>query len=437
MILRNTAQLLLVVLASSVALAQATLTGSPLTGDIRPITFQNGAAETNVLFGALAGGAAADDDNNNSIVHPIGGSQYFADPSIALQETRSHVTWDLSYHPTLRFYVPSSSYHDQFNQVAGGTLHYDITKHLAIGLRQDYLRTSDPFQQFGETPLHPGIGLGSRPGVVLLGNFRRTQFLSQAEIDYRLAKHTSVGITGDFIQIQGNELGSKHTNLFETHDTLGSAFFSHQITARQALGVQYQFLDIVFPGRDTQTRTHGALLFDQIGISPRLTFSVFAGPEYSRIHNQLTFDVFGHPLKIPISSTLWSPAAGGILDWRQDRFGLQASFVRRVSDGGGLVGAVEMNDALLRMKAKLARRWVANMDGEFTRHTLLNASGRGKIEVLNLGAGVNYELANRLWARLLYQRIHNLGGDRSTLEFGNHNRLTLSLEREFIRPLGR
>ena len=437
MAIRKAIRFLLVVFAPSFGFSQSVLTGSPITGDIHPIKLGTGAAETNILFAKIAAGAAADDNNNNSVLHPIGGEQYFGSPSIAIQETRSHLAWDLSYHPTIRFYVPRSSHPDMLSQTFGGTLHYDVTKHLSIGLRQDYLRTSDPFDQFGDTPLQPGIGLINNPGLTFFGNFMRTELLSQAQVNYRLAKHTSVGVSGLFMQIQGHELGGRRTSLLQTNDTLGSAYLSHQFTARQAVGVQYQFLDIVFPGKDTRTSTHGVLLFDQIAFNPRLSLTVFAGPEYSNIHNQLLINILGVKVKVPVASTLWSEAAGATLDWRGDRLGLQASFVRRISDGGGLVGAVEMNDGFIRLNEKLARRWVANVDGELNRRTLLNAPQTGNLEALHVGAGMSHELARNLWVRARYQRIHNFGGSHSLLQFGNHNRVTVTIERDFTRPLGR
>jgi hypothetical protein len=434
LILHKTTSFLLVAFASSLVYCQMNPTGSPITGDIHPITFQPAAQETNVLLLDLAAGASADDNNNNSVTHPIGGAQYFLTPSFAIQETHPRLAWTVSYHPLLKFYVPTSSYPDVFNQVLGGELRYDITKYLSIGLRQDYLRTFDPFQQLGDTPLQPGIGLLNNPGAVLAENFKRTEWLSQAEIDYRLTKHTSLGVSGDFFELRGADGG--HRSLIGTTDTLGSAYVSHQITARQTVGIQYQFLDIVFPGRDMRARTNGVLLFDQITITRHLSCSVFGGPEYSKLRNQAFLDVFGVPLPIPISSTLWSPAAGGTLDWRRDRMGVQASFVRRVGDGGGVLGAVDMKDAILRWQARLSREWVADAGGEMTIYTLLNTAGLDK-KVLDLGAGITREWSHNWRVRALYERKHNLGGSESTLPFANHNRVTLQVERDFNVPLGR
>ena len=438
MTIRKAIRFLLVVLLPSITFAQGTLTGSPLTGDIRPITFQSRTAETNVLFATISGGAAADDNINNSASHPIGGAQYFLAPHLAIQETRPQLQWNLSYVPTLSFYVPSSARPDLFSQAFGGTLRYEVTRLLSIGLRQDYLHTFDPFQQLGNVPLQPGIGLLNQPGAVVFGDLRRTQLLSQIQMDYRLTKHTSVGVAGSFRLLNSDKPhGQPTTGLIDTHDTLGSAFLSHQFTARQAIGVQYQFLNIVFPGRDTRTRTHGVLLFDQIVISPHTNFSIFGGPEFSKIHNQVLIDLLGIVLRIPESKTLWSAAGGGMLDWHRNRLGLQASFVQRVGDGGGVQGAVELRDATLLIKEKLARRWVANLDARMTQQTLLNVSGMDKVQVLGLGAGTSYEMAHRLWIRTSYQRLHQIGGNLTKLQFGNHNRVALSLERDFTVPLGR
>ena len=436
-------QLILLLLVPSLAGAQVPLTGSPITGNVAPITFQSGTSESNVLLGTIAGGATVDDNNNYSVTDPIVGEQYFLTPSLAIQQTHSHLTWNLSYSPGFRFYVPSSSQPDQFSQLFGGTLHYDVTRRLAIGLRQDYLRTNDPFQQLGDSPLQPDIGLIDRPAAIALPNVRRTSLLSELLIDYRLAKHTSLGLAGHFMQMHYDTVSSPssslvpNSSLINMRNTSGSAFLSQQFSARQSAGIQYDFLNMVFPQANSRTTSHGVLLFDQIAINPHMSFSIFAGPEYSRIHDQEVLNVLFLVIKIPVAKTLWSPAAGATFSWRGDRLGLQAGFVRRVSDGGGLLGSVEMNNATLQIKKKLARRWVASLDGEMTQETLLDVSGNSTMKILNAGAGISHELAQNMWVRLSYQRMRRSGGYLSPLGFGDHNRVTLTVERNFNLPLGR
>jgi hypothetical protein len=178
-------------------------------------------------------------------------------------------------------------------------------------------------------------------------------------------------------------------------------------------------------------------LFDQIAINPHMSFSIFGGPEYSRIHNQEFINLSFVVIQVPVSRTLWSPSGGATFSWSGDRLGLQASFVRQVSDGGGLLGSVDMTNARLLIKRELARHWAAHLDGEITHEALLRVSGDVKIQTLVVGAGISHELARNMRIQLSYQRMHRTGGYLSTSQFGNHNRVTLALERNFTLPLGR
>jgi hypothetical protein len=239
------------------------------------------------------------------------------------------------------------------------------------------------------------------------------------------------------MQMHYDQQGTQHNSLINTWNTSGSTFLSHQISARQSVGVQYQFLNLVFPGESSRTTSHSVLLFDQIAVNPHLSFSIFAGPEYSRIHNQLLVDDLFSVVHVPVSRIFWTPAAGATFNWSGERTGLQASFVRRVSDGGGLLGSVEMDNASLQLHRRLTRRWVASLDGEFVRDAPLKMSGNNEMRTLDAGAGISHELTQRMWLRVSYQRMQRSGRYLSSLGFGNHNRVTVSLERTFSVPLGR
>jgi hypothetical protein len=432
LIIKRVIHLLLVALIPSIGFAQTNLTGSPITGN-RPITrLQSDTESTNILIGKVEVGAIADDNINNSAIHPIGGAEYFLVPSLALQESRSHLRWNLAYKPGLRLYVPSSAHGDQFTQLFGGTLHYDPSKRLAIGLRQDYIRTDDPFQQLGQAPLQPGIGLLNQPGTAFAQG--QSSFLSQAELSYKLAKHTLLGVDGLYMQRQHDNL---HLNQGFIDSRIGSAsaFLSQQITARQSIGIQYQLLDMVFRA-DSRTITHGVFLFDQIAIRPHMIFTIFAGPQYSRIHNQAVLNFEGLVVRIPVSRTLWSPAAGATFTWSGSRMAVEAEAVRRVADGRGLQTSVQMDSAGLKVRKTLTQRWEGSLSVEITEDSLLGLSQNGSLRMLNVGAGMSHELAQKMRVRLSYHRLSRTGSNLPA-SFGNHNRLMLTLERDFNWPLGR
>jgi hypothetical protein len=321
--------LFLLPLAPVVSLAQATLTGSPITEDVSRPRLESEIQRTNVLWGDLSASAIADSNNNNSIVDPIAGSQYYFAGGIGLQRTGPHLSWNLGYAPGLRLYAPSSG-PTQLTQSLGGTLHWEVSKRLGIGFRQDYLRTDDPFQKFGEAPLQSEIGILNRPPDLTVSTFRYSELLSEGDLGYQLDKHTLVGINGSFMRLASGPPQTVNQPFINTRTSSGSAFLSHQFTARQAIGMQYQLLDMSFQG-DSRTITEGLFLFDRIVFSPRVTFTMFAGPQYSRVHNQEAITSQSTVVLIPASTALWSPAAGGMLSWERNRVPVSAMPASKVS----------------------------------------------------------------------------------------------------------
>lgn len=428
--------LLLLPVVSVISVAQATLTGSPITGDVIQPRLESEIPTTNVLLGDIVVSAIADDNNNNSTVHPIGGSQYYFAPAIALQQTQPRLSWNVGYAPGLRLFIPSSSRPDQLTQAFGGTLHWDISKRLVLGLRLDYLRTGDPFQQFGEAPLQSDIGVLNRPPDLMLANFRYSELLSEVELNYQLSKHTLVGVNGSFMQLTPDQRQTRNNSYIYTRNSSGSAFLSHQLTARQSVGMQYQLLNMSFPG-DSHTTAQGLFFFDWIVFSPRVSFTVFAGPQYSKIHNQEELNSQLMVVRIPESTTLWSPAAGAMLTWARERTALYANVTRRVNAGLGILSSVQSNEAALDIQRKVTSRWIANFTGQISVDTLLPATSTSRIQMWNIGAGISRELSRDMHARLEYQRIHQSGDYLSSFGLGDHNRLLLTFERRLAWPVGR
>jgi hypothetical protein len=435
----NSLRLWLLLLLPCIAVAQTPLLGSPVTDNIPPISFQSEGAISNIMLGSITASSSVDSNNTNSATNQIVGAQYFLAPSLTIQNTHSHLTWNVSYSPGVRVYVPSSSQLNQFSQLFGGTLLADLTKRLTIGLRQDYLRTTDPFQQPGNAMLQPGIGLFDQTPIPALPNIRYTTLFSQISARYHFTKYISFGLSGDIAQSHYDEINTSTNSLIDTRETSGSAFVSHQFSPRQAVGIQYVYLNMKFPPGDSFTASNGILLFDQIAVNPHMSFSIFGGLERARIRNEevIDLDVFGVvvPVQIPISNVTWSPAGGTSFYWDGSRLGVEASFVRRVSDGGGLLGSVEMNYGSLQLKEKLARRWIASLEGQMVREALLAGAANGNINTVDVGAGIDRDLAQNTRVRLSYQRLRG-SGQYISAGF-DHNRITLSVQQNFNLPLGR
>jgi hypothetical protein len=95
-----------------------------------------------------------------------------------------------------------------------------------------------------------------------------------------------------------------------------------------------------------------------------------------------------------------------------------------------------MDSAALNLRKTLTHRWEGSLSAEIIQDSLLGLSQTGKLRMLNVGAGISHELAQKTRVRLSYHRMTRTGSNLPTA-FGNHNRLMLTLERDFDWPLGR
>jgi hypothetical protein len=193
---------------------------------------------------------------------------------------------------------------------------------------------------------------------------------------------------------------------------------------------------MLFQG-NSHTITQGLFVFDRLVISQHTTFTMFAGPQYSRIHNQEAITSQSIVVAVPEFETLWSPAAGAMLSWGRDRTAFYADLTRRVNAGLGLLSSVEMTEATLDIQRKVTDRWIANVSGQINDETLLSTARTDHILVSHIDAGISREFNRDTHLRLAYQRIRQSGDYLYPFGLGNHNRFLVTFERRFAWPVGR
>ncbi|HTM41146.1 MAG TPA: hypothetical protein VL177_09555, partial [Terriglobales bacterium] len=260
-------------------------------------------------------------------------------------------------------------------------------------------------------------------------SLRRTASFSAAGVSYRLSRHTSLGLTGSYALQNYSDYGNVWAGpLINNRVVTGNTYLSRQVSRRYVLGVGYRVRRLTFSGYDMPTLTQSLLSFHQFDITANTSFVVYAGPEYARTRSQ-TF-AFRN------ASASWSPAAGAIYSWSGMHNSLQAGVSRNVNDGGGLQGPVWLNAGWLRVGRQLTRRWAADLGAELAQQTALAAPSGDRLRILRGGAGFRRELGRNASLRFSYERLYQTGGS-PLYRPGNHNRVALSIEHSFMRPLGR
>jgi hypothetical protein len=418
--------LLIPVIVPRPSWAQAVIP-APLNGDMPAVTFQSEGKLTNAVVGTVSASTVLDDNINSSTTRPISGMQYDLGTSIAFQQTRRRVTWGLTYSPSVDTYTHTTG-RNLFNQFASASLQYDPTNRFSVRLRQDYLVSTNPFQQLGGGQLEPSLGILNRPNdSIVLPRLRRTALFSIAALTYRLTRHTTVGAGGSFADQHYSNFGESPSvnGLSNNRSTIGSTFLAHELSARQTSGIEYRLLNLETPQLKERTIGHSILYFHQIAVTAHMTFVLFAGPEYLRSHDQLS-------PQLSVVHTAWLPAAGAIYTINGVRTAFQVNYLRRVSDGGGSLGAVRMNLGSVQLRRQIARRWTADFTFLAAQNDSLN-SDIEHLRTVNAGAGLSHEIIPNMSLRLSYERFNQSGNP----SFGNHNRLMLSLAHSFKRPIGR
>lgn len=357
-------------------------------------------------------------------------------PLIEFTETRPRLNWRVSYSPGVDI-SQNLLYRNQFAQQFNGRFDWLVSPHGLLTAQEYFLISTNPFAQLGGAAGSPGPTIAPNEGP-FIPNIRRTSTLTHALYSYRFTEHSSVGIGGDFLLAKFDDTPRKGPSvaLINSQRVSGEAYFDHQFSNRESLGVQYGIQVLKFPRSDARTTTHTILVFDQITISPRSTFTIFGGPEYSDTFNQVVLNLGFFVLTIPVRAQSWSGAGGVIYNWTGNRLGLALDFRRGVSDGGGLVGAVELNSGHSTISWRLSRHWSLESTLGGSSSVLLATQNNQELLTYLARAQLSQEITENLSMHWYYGRVNETGGF-GNFPIGNHDIAGASLTFSVLKPIGR
>src|SRR5262249_41048736 len=152
------------------------------------------------LRGGLTVGALY---SENSV--PVSGQrteyQYSVMPSLGLQQTRPHTAWSLDYRGGLilehKPQEPGPSV-ENATWVTAGMQHF-FARRLLLELREDYIRTNNPFDYTKENQSVTAIsGPGQLNSFIAVPAATRITNVSSGNLTYQLTHHSSMGFSGSY-----------------------------------------------------------------------------------------------------------------------------------------------------------------------------------------------------------------------------------------------
>lgn len=422
----------LLFVASAGAWSQSSVSG-PLAGDAVRASYGDGAQSKNSLTTTISVSTHIDDnalnDNSNKVTDAV--SNFV--PSFAWSLARKRWTLQTEYTPSFSYSLEIPSYNTVAHSL-NNSLGIRLAQHVNLRLRNSFKRTSDPFGRLSEGQLVSGFGVLDQTNPALFGP--PTLYTSEQtglDLTYMPAAHTTVGVSGSYAVNYYDDLVASTIGNRDTHMASGRTFVDQKLSPRQSVSVSYNY-QVVTSASYGRTVSHSVLLFDNWTVNPKFNISLFAGPQYVLSHQIATGVV------LPLSSGLsWS--AGGTLGWSAAKTGVSVSVARRVSDSGGLGGAVQMTDFSGSVSQKLSKKWNASFFVDYTLSgsNTAGALGNSSIGSFSGGVGVNREIVRNIFMNVKYWYVHQNQTQAAFLSpiLADHNRVEIGLSYSFSHSLGR
>jgi hypothetical protein len=407
--------------------AEPMTTPAPFSDEGYSLAFAGETPRSNYVSGGLSFDTIYDDNILPSSGRAVSDVRYGLWPSLSLQQSRSRVGWDLNYSPGFTFYQHNGAVNEIDHALALG-VNYRFSPHVTLSFADTFRKTSDllGLPQEGVSVPAPGGLHGPNDSIVPPATARISSY-TDVQMTYQFAENAMLGVKGS---LAGLWYPTRYNlpGLYDSTSRSGDAFYTQRLSRKHYIGATYGYQDLFTRPGQGQTQTHSTLLFYSLAL-PTLSVSLFAGPERS--------DSEGGPAR-PIHK--WSPATGATVNWHGQRSSFLVSYARRVSDGGGLSGAVRFDRADVSARWQLARTMIAGIGVSYAANNVLDSQaifGAGGHTWLET-ASFQHPLGENLVLQMGYTHLYQSYGSIETISKApNRNNVWVSLSYQFQRPLGR
>jgi hypothetical protein len=413
------------------------LTPPPVSGQSYPNS--SGAGErSNYLRGGVAFSTAYFDNAQGSIAgQPVSEVSYSVAPFIALDETTSRLHWGLTYAPGFTFYQRTSSM-NQADQNASIDLQYRLSPHVTFTARDGFQKSSSVFNQPFLAGAAAVAGGTQEPNFSVIAPIADVLSNSgNVGISYQFAPNGMIGANGTFSNLHYPDQ-AQVPGLVDSSSQGGSAFYTLRVSKMHYIGATYQYQRLIsYPtAGQSETQTHALLFFYTLYATSRFSISFFGGPQHSD-----TVQPPQPPLQLQLPPVrAWIPAAGASMSWQGRLTNVAFSYSHIISDGGGLIGAVQMDSASASIQQQMRRRLSGSLAAMYAQNNVLGSALGGPTNghTLSGTASLQQEVGQHINVQLGYTRLHqDYRGVAALAGTPNTNHEFISISYQFFRPLGR
>ena len=403
-----------------------------LGGKGTSLAFQSELGRSNYLRGGLSVGASYDDNPLLVTTGAESNTGYSVFPSMAMEQSWPRIRWMLAYAGGLTVNQNLTN-RNQGSHDLNFDSQFRLSPHVNLRVAEDFAVTTGFFDG-GNGVAISGTG-GPNASLITPLATQRTNSTT-VETNYHFALNDVIGASGSFYDLHFTNVPTSSA-IANTQTESGSAFWLHRIFRHNWAGASYRFDRLTFDPSGGETRVHSFVLVDTLGLTNGFTFSGFVGPQYS--DNRGLVPEVGDTIS---QFQEWSVAGGVEAGWQSARTSVSTGFSRRITDGGGLLGAVRSQAAHGDLRRELFPGWAVRVGGSYGNNKALTAAFGGSgstINVTSASASLERNVGKSLGLRLGYshdfQQQSGFADPTQRLD-AHRNRFFVTLSYQWAKPLG-
>ena len=393
---------------------------------------------SNYLRGGVNVGATYDD--NPLLLSPAeSNTSETIFPSIKIDVSSSRARWSLGYAAGLTVNQKITNQNQGSHYLNFDSL-FRLSPHVNLRVAETFSMITGFFDAGNGGGIAGGSG-GPNPSLLTPLATERSN-VTAVETNYHYAPHDLIGASGSFYDLHFTNIpippaGTQPIQLTDTQTASGSAFWLHRLFGADWGGVSYRFDRITF-NPSGETRVHSFSAVDTISFSKRFTLSAFIGPQYSENQGLAA----GTTQAQPTQSNAWSVGGGAEGGWQSERTSVSVGYSRSISDGGGVLGVVRLQNVHATFRRELVPGWVTALTASHGTNqsvTVPSQTSASSITLTSAGASLERNVGKSIGIRVGYthdfQQQFGVPDAAQTLD-AHRNRFFVTLSYQWAKPLG-
>ncbi|HEY5214978.1 MAG TPA: hypothetical protein VIJ38_18365 [Acidobacteriaceae bacterium] len=363
-------------------------------------------------------------------IKPVNDEIYTFYPTLRVIRATVRRQVTASYSPSFVFYQNTTAL-DTIDHGASLTFQDRFSPHITFNVEDFFYRTSDVFDQ---SYLFSGGGVtGSTqtPATILIApSEQQLSNLAHAFLSYQFGRDGMIG-GGASDSTYYFSAPSSATGLGNSHANGAWVFYNRRVSARQYLGVSYQWSRTAAQTllQRGYTQTNSVLPFYSFYLTKTTSVSLSGGALQVNVTSP----------NLPASNS-WSPEADISVGYQGKRGFLAGSYSYTITSGEGLLGAYITNNANLSGGWNLTPTWTAAVSATYANATnktpqLFTSTGGNMIAGQ---ASITHVFRESLRMNIGYERLHENFSNIPIISANpDSNQVYGKITYEFRKPMGK